>query len=194
MEVKTEIAEEDLVVESDRQQPSIMVYGAVSFYGKTELRFIEGYAPGQNDIPVSRRRKKTVTKEVYSEEMLPAMFEDINRIMDGHPWCWQQDGAKSHTAKQSVEWLQKNAPDFITPSQWPAKSPDLNVLDYCIWSILLNGTQRSRREIRSIDDLKDVLTTAWNSISRETLQNATKSWMKRLTQCIQARGNHFEQF
>ena len=50
VEVKTEIAEEDLLVESDRQQPSIMVYGAVSFYGKTELRFIEGYAPGQHDL------------------------------------------------------------------------------------------------------------------------------------------------
>lgn len=194
VEVKTEIEDEDLLVESDRQQPSIMVYGAVSFYGKTELRFIEGYAPGQHDLPVSRRRKKTVTKEVYTEEMLPAMFSDISGIMDGRPWCWQQDGAKAHTANQSVEWLQRNAPDFITPIQWPAKSPDLNVLDYCIWSILLDGTQRSRQEIRSIDDLKNVLTTTWNSISQETLQNATKSWIKRLNQCIQARGSHFEHF
>ena len=126
--------------------------------------------------------------------MVPAMFSDISGIMDGRPWCWQQDGAKAHTANQSVEWLQRNAPDFITPIQWPAKSPDLNVLDYCIWGILLDGTQRRRQEIRSIDDLKNVLTTTWNSISQETLQNAKKSWIKRLNQCIQARGSHFEHF
>ena len=35
VEVKTQLSEEDLLIERDRQQPSIMIYGAVSFYGKT---------------------------------------------------------------------------------------------------------------------------------------------------------------
>ena len=102
VEFKTQLSKEDLLIERDRQQPSIMVYGAVSFYGKTQLRFIEGHAAGQQEIglPVSRRKKKTVTKEVYTEEMLPAMFSDINRIMHNRPWCWQQDGAKAHTSRQ----------------------------------------------------------------------------------------------
>ena len=102
VEVKTEIAEEDLLVECDRQQPSIMVYGGFSFCGRTELRFIEGNASGQHDIPVSRRRKNTVTKEVYTEEMLPAMFDDINAIMDGHLWCWQQDLVQNLTLRNNL--------------------------------------------------------------------------------------------
>ena len=179
-----------MLIERDRPQPSIMIYGAVSFYGKTHLRFIEG----QQEIPVSRRKKKTVTKEIYTEEMLPAMFSDIIRMRQNRAWCLQQDGAKAHTSRQSVEWLERDTFDLISPAQWPAKSPDLNGLDYCVWSILLERTQKNRGVIKSIEDLKTILTTAWNSIPQETLQNATKSWLNRLNQCIQARGSHFEHF
>jgi len=41
--VKTDIPEEDLLVEYDSLQPSVLCYAAVSWYGKTELRFVEGY-------------------------------------------------------------------------------------------------------------------------------------------------------
>ena len=56
-----------------------MCYAAVSWHGKTELRFIEGFAPGQEGLPVYRRKKKTVTQWVYKNEMCPMMFADIAR-------------------------------------------------------------------------------------------------------------------
>ena len=45
---------------------------------------------------------------------------------------WQHDGAKAHTARETVHWLRQNVPDLIEPDQWPAKSLDLNVLNYCV--------------------------------------------------------------
>ena len=33
-----------------------------------------------------------------------------------------------------------STPDFIKLEYWPSKSPDLNVMDYCIWSFLLTET------------------------------------------------------
>ena len=189
--VKTDIDEKDLLVGIDRQQPSIMCYGAVSWYGKTELRFIEGWAPDQDHLPPSRRKKKTVNQTVYRDEMCPLMFSDINLMMDKH-WTWQQDGAKAHTANEIIDWLRRNTPDLILPSEWPSKSPDLNVMDFCIWSLLLSHLQSVRSEIRSLEMLKEVLSNAWNDISIETIRSAISGWIPRLRRCVSAHGGYFE--
>ena len=192
VEVKTEIDEKDLLIETDRNAPSVMCYAAVSWYGKTDLRFIEGYADGQDNVIASKRKKKTINQKVYREEMCPRMFNDINDVLIGLPWTWQQDGAKPHTALETVAWLRRHTPDFIEPTDWPSKSPDLNVMDYCIWSILLKEVQSQHSQINSIDDLKFVLTEAWNSIDQVTIQRATTAWQKRLQRCYNSDGSHFE--
>ena len=189
---KTNIPPEDLVVESDRQQQSIMCYGAMSWYGKTELRFIEGYAEGQEHLPAYRRKKKTVNHETYTQEMLPQMFNDISHVMDGDSWCWQQDGARAHTARCTIQWLEGNCPEFISPDLWPAKSPDLNLMDYCIWSLLLTEVQRNRTDILNIEDLKACLVASWNAIPMDTVKRATSSWVGRLKKCFDVDGGHFE--
>ena len=88
---------------------------------------------------------------------------------------WQQDGARAHTARVSVQFLQQSTPDFIEPEDWPSKSPDLNVMDYCIWSLLLTELQNCQCDIKSIDDLKTTLGRAWNDISQVTIKNATQA-------------------
>jgi len=35
-----------------------------------------------------------------------------------------------------VEFLSRNTPDFIAPSLWPPNSPDLNPVNYQVWSAL----------------------------------------------------------
>ena len=42
VELKRLIPDEDLLVEQDRQGPTVMVYAAVSWYGKTPLFFADG--------------------------------------------------------------------------------------------------------------------------------------------------------
>lgn len=190
--LKTNIPAEDLIIQHDKQQPSLLCYAAVSWYGKSELRFIDGFAENQDNIPASRRKKKTVNQFVYTQEMCPLMFDDINRTMNGRPWVWQQDGAKAHTARTSTQWIRENAPDFITPDEWPSKSPDLNVMDYSLWGILLAGLAHKRREIDSMEKLKAILTEAWNNIPMDIIQRATASWIPRLRACIHNGGGHFE--
>ena len=53
-------------------------------------------------------------------------------------------------------------------------------MDYSIWGILLQELQSGRRDIKTIDDLKQVLIQAWNNISEETLRKATGVWIDRL--------------
>ena len=50
--LKTDIPAEDLLIQYDKQQPSLLCYATVSWHGKSELRFIEGFADNQENIPV----------------------------------------------------------------------------------------------------------------------------------------------
>ena len=47
-------------------------------------------------------------------------------------YTFQQDGALAHRARDTVEVLTRETPDFIPPALWPPNSPDLNPVDYKI--------------------------------------------------------------
>jgi len=44
----------------------------------------------------------------------------------GDFFTFQQDNAPAHRAGDTVEFLSRNTPDFISPLLWPSNSPDLN--------------------------------------------------------------------
>jgi len=47
------------------------------------------------------------------------------------------DGAPSHTAKNTTNYLKTENVSFIKPQMWPPNSPDLNpVIDYAVWDAL----------------------------------------------------------
>jgi len=47
-----------------------------------------------------------------------------------------QDSAPAHRARDTIELLRHETPDFIGPDVWPANSPDLNPVDYRIWGLI----------------------------------------------------------
>jgi len=46
------------------------------------------------------------------------------------------DGAPSHTAKNTINYLKMENVSFIEPQMWPPNSPDLNPVDYAVWGAL----------------------------------------------------------
>ena len=63
------------------------------------------------------------------------------------------DGAPSHRAKSTAEFLQRTMPNFIEPSVWAPNSPDLNPVDYVVWGALRQSVYCI--PISNLDDLKD---------------------------------------
>ena len=47
-------------------------------------------------------------------------------------FAFQQDIAPAHRARETVQLLTCETPDFIAPAVWPANSPDVNPVDYQI--------------------------------------------------------------
>ena len=79
---------------------------------------------------------------------------------------------------------------FFSGILWPPNSPDLNPLDYSIWSIL--EEKACSKPHPNLDSLKKALTKAWNEISLETLIKTVDDFPKRLAACIAANGGYFE--
>jgi len=51
-------------------------------------------------------------------------------------FIFQQDNAPAHRTKETVDLLSTETPAFILPTLWPPNSPDLNSVDYKVWSVL----------------------------------------------------------
>jgi len=51
------------------------------------------------------------------------------RSIAGDMFVFQQDNAPAHRARDTVELLRCETPQFISPDMWPANSPDLNTVD-----------------------------------------------------------------
>lgn len=157
----------------------IMVWTGVSGKGKTPLYFV--------DQGVKVRAKN------YLEDILESIVKPLNiSLFKNEKWTFQQDSAPAHKAKIVQSWLSKEVPDFISTSEWPAASPDLNPMDYSIWSIL--ESMACSKPHKNLDDLKRSLIKAWDELPMTAVCASVSSWKKRLRACVAAKGDYFENF
>ena len=59
-----------------------------------------------------------------------------NTLFHGQNWSFQQDSAPAHKTQTTQQWQETKVPYFISTSDWPSASLDLNPLDYKLWSKL----------------------------------------------------------
>ena len=103
---------------------------------------------------------------------------------------FQQDGAPAHQARDTVSFLERETPDFIPLILWPPNSPDLNPVDYRIWSVLQEKVYRSR--IANVDELKTRLIDEWARFDQSIVDAAIGQWRRRLSASVRVSGAHFE--
>ena len=61
--------------------------------------------------------------------MIKKVLSDIRKLYPEEDWFLVQDSARPHASKASQAFLSKIVPSFITPSEWPANSPDINAIE-----------------------------------------------------------------
>ena len=156
---------------------SVMVSIAVSELGSTELFFIE---PG---VKINGAYYRDV---LLTQHLLPA----IKDLSGNGFFVFQQDNAPAHRARETVELLTRETPDFISPLLWPPNSPDLNPVDYKIWGVLQQRVYRTR--IRDVGPLRERLLEEWANFDQSIIDRAVQQWRLRLRACVRAEGGHFE--
>ena len=103
---------------------------------------------------------------------------------------FQQDGAPAHRARETVELLQTEAPAFIPPTSWPPNSPDLNPVDYKIWSVMQEKVYRY--QIHDVTELRHRIEEAWDEMDQRVIDESIDQWRTRLRACVDAQGGQFE--
>ena len=86
----------------------------------------------QGATPLVLFEKGTLDHHRYIKEVLSIVLRYGNSKF-GNSWTFQQDNGTLHTHQETQEWCSQHFPSFIDKDAWPANSPDLNPLDYCIW-------------------------------------------------------------
>ena len=103
-------------------------------------------------------------------------------------WVWQQDGARLHTARDTVEYLEGACPEFIRPEQWPPNSPDLNPLDFFVWGAVERVSNEQPRPTKA--DLKAAIVAAFNGLETETIARACSRFRTRADKVMKAGGQY----
>lgn len=103
----------------------------------------------------------------------------------------QQDGAAAHNARIVKEWIMENFYDYIgthATIKWPARSPDLTPCDFFLWGYIKDIVYR--KNSRNLNELKENITLAFQSLTREMLSKVEQEIKKRWDICIIANGGH----
>ena len=56
---------------------------------------------------------------------------------------------------RTIELLRRTTSDFVAPDMWPPNLPDLNLVDYAIWSVIQQRAYETR--VHDIDELRQHL-------------------------------------
>ena len=88
------------------------------------------------------------------------LLPDIRQLSDFY--VFQQDSVPANRARETIELLTMETPDFIPPKLWPPNSPDLNPVDYKVWSVMQEKVYKKR--IEDIDELRARILTAWDKM------------------------------
>ena len=115
---------------------TVMVFGVVSS---------EGYIMPPHIFEVGLK----VNTKVYLDVLKSVVIPWCNQVAGGRPWVWQQDLAPAHKSKETQAWLQKECYDFVPFSHWPPSSPNLNPVDYFIWSYVKNITNMTSHNTKA---------------------------------------------
>ena len=164
-------------VEQSLHPKSVMIWAGISGCGRTKLVF----------IPQGTK----ITANVYQNLILEKHVKKITTtFMKGKNWTFQQDGAPTHTAKSSLEWLANNVPNFLGRDQWPPSSPDLNPCDYYLWGRMEQKVNNRAHD--TIESLKRALIRAWGELDQNEVTRACNSFEDRVRATIKAKGKRFE--
>ena len=134
-------------------------------------------------------------ENITAKSYLKMLENHVMPAIQGKKGLWfQQDGARVHTTDEVLDFLKSKFNGRVISNRldfsWPAKSPDLNPLDYFFWGAA--EAEVNEKKPKTICDLKKVVENYANQITRDTLHRVADNFMRRVKICYQEDGGHFE--
>lgn len=173
---KNDISPQRLYHERSRFSMKLMVSCCVSWRGKTGIFFVNPQETKMNAIHFTNH---------LESDLLPA----CTQLYPYGDFILLLDGATSHTAKSTQQYLEMFAPRFISANLWPPYSPDLNVMDYFVWDTLQEQVYSGRKEpFANLQELQARIEECWPRVSHAAIKRAILQWRARLQCVVDAHG------
>ena len=131
-----------------------------------------------------------VNTEVYIKLLASKVVPWLKKNYPKGNYTFQQDGAPAHTSNRTQEWLATNMANFWPKDVWPPSSPDLNPLDYSVWSVLESRACKSPHN--NVTTLKASIVRSWRSLSKQYIVDTCLSFRRRVETVIEMEGGLFE--
>ena len=96
------------------------------------------------------------------------------------------DNATSHRARVVTAYKEANN---IATENWPARSPDLNVIENA-WDMLQRAVNAREPPPNTLADLSRAVQEEWNRLDRHKLRRLVRSVRDRSREVIQNRGGY----
>lgn len=142
---------------------------------------IRGNLTGERYNRILQRVKPRLRRAGYTNEEIDSIW-------------YQHDNAPAHTANVNQVWLLREfGVNFIgrgSPFRWPARSSDLNPLDYFFWGKIKSAIYR--HPVHNLEALELRIQEALTEITPEMLQASIDNLIVRAECCIAMNGEQFE--
>jgi hypothetical protein len=90
------------------------------------------------------------------------------------------------SSKTERQWCEDNLTDFIPKDEWRPSSPDLNPLDFSIWSYMLG--QLRNYKYATLPEFKAVIQRIWTNVPEHEVRAACDAVVKRIRLVIKVKG------
>uniref|UniRef100_A0A3P8VM51 Uncharacterized protein n=1 Tax=Cynoglossus semilaevis TaxID=244447 RepID=A0A3P8VM51_CYNSE len=109
----------------------------------------------------------------------PLVFIQEEKVL---PWCtnvfgkqyiFTQDGAPTHTSNVTQTWCKQHFAGFWDKTMWPPSRPDINPMDFAIWSVM--EREVSRVSHNSVTTLKKALMKLWSKLGATLMPGSARS-------------------
>uniref|UniRef100_A0A914CMQ3 Uncharacterized protein n=1 Tax=Acrobeloides nanus TaxID=290746 RepID=A0A914CMQ3_9BILA len=139
------------------------------------------------------KRQQIITSTDRSRKV----YEDLDELVD-YVKAWSASKDRYFFAR-GIDLLPHNITPmmvsraikrFEETDKWPPSSPDLNSLDYAVWSIL--EEKACAKPHPTVESLKRALIKVWDEIKVETLRKVVDDFPNQLKAYVEADGGHFE--
>ena len=128
-----------------------------------------------------------ISTKVYLDVLKSMVIPWCNQVAGGRPWVWQHGSASAHKSKETQAWLQKECYDFF---HWPPSSPDLNPLDYFVWSYVENITNMTSHNTKT--SLIAAIRRVFAELPPALVEKACSQFWIRIEAVIEAEGGYIE--
>jgi len=87
-----------------------------------------------------------------------------------HTYVFRQDSTPDHCARDTLQLLQQETPEFTAPDLWPPNSPDLNPVNYRVWGLMQERVTRLQCVTQLTSNSASFET--WSSIPQTVIDEA----------------------